>query len=334
MSLTRSLRGRAATALAALTVLTSVAAVAPGPTRAAGGDGLRAAVNDYRADANLPPVAGTALLDDIARARADRLVELDRMEHDIDYVTDRLNRAGVCWSGVGEILAWEKGWPDYDYQRTVTAWFNSPTHHDIMLGADYIAAGGAWASGPDLQHYSVMVFVVLCSQPAAQAQTSSLQPTDRYDPDRGLVMARGRHKVYRLSANGNILGRRTVYLDRQIVRTSSGRAKHGGHVWLKISSGGFSGLWVLERSTQFVRGMTGQAFFDPPIELVVRKGYYVGARFDWLGRVTSSRAKRYYHARLVAASARAIINGQRYYKFAEGPLAGFWVRDTADIYPR
>ena len=334
MSLSRSLRGRLAAALAALTMLGSVTAVAPDPTFAAGGDGLRAAVNDVRAAANVAPVSGTALLDDIARARAEQLVGIDRMEHDIDYVTGRLNRAGVCWKGVGEVLAWEKGWPDYDYQRTVTAWDDSPTHHDIMLGADYNAAGGAWAAGHDLQHYSVMVFVVLCGRPSVQATVSSLVPTDRYDPDRGLIMAPGWHRAFRLSAIGTVRSSRWVHLDHQLVRTASGRVRHRGHVWLHVSTGGLRGLWVLESPRRYVRGTVSETTFAAPLDLVVRRGYYTGVRFDWLGRVTASKGRRYYHAQDIDASARAIINGQRYYRFAEGPLAGFWVRDSADIFPR
>jgi hypothetical protein len=326
--------GRLVSALLASTVLAAVTATAPAPTLAFGGDGLRAAINGYRAEAGLPPVAGTDLLDSIARERADQLVQQDRMEHDIDYVVDRLNHAGVCWSGVGEILAWEKGWPEYDYQRTAAAWDGSPTHHDIMLGTDYNAAGGAWADGRDMQHYSVMVFVTLCNRVSAQTSAvRQLKPTDRYDPDRGLVLQRGRHRAYRLADDGTILGRRTLWLDHQLVRSAAGRTKNRGHVWLKVSSGGLTGLWVLEGPRQWVRGTTALVLFDQPLDLTVARGAYVAQRFDWLGRVKATRQHRYYHKRHVHAGARAIINGQRYYRFTEGPLAGCWVRDTAAISP-
>ena len=165
-------RGRLAAALTALMLLAGVAAASPATTLAYGGDGLRAAANRLRADAHVGPVAGTELLDDIASHRASQLVRLDRLEHDLDYVTHRLNDAGVCWKLVGEILAWERGSSDYDYGRTVQAWFKSDTHRDIMLGDRYNAAGGAWRGAPDMQHYSVMVFVELCG-----TTTSSISVT-------------------------------------------------------------------------------------------------------------------------------------------------------------
>ena len=115
-------RGRIAATLSALALLCAGLAVAPATTLAYGGDGLRAAANAYRAAAHVQPVGGTELLDDIASHRASQMVRLNRLEHNLDYVTHRLNEAGVCWKGVGEILAWERGWPDYDYQRTAKAW--------------------------------------------------------------------------------------------------------------------------------------------------------------------------------------------------------------------
>src|SRR4029079_7130463 len=210
-------------ALLALSALCGAVVAAPTTTLAYGGDGLRGAGNAFRADAHLAAVAGPALLDDIASHRASQMVRLDRLEHDIDYVTHRLNDAGVCWQAVGEILAWEKGWGDYDYRRTAQAWFDSPTHHDIMLGANYNAAGGAWRGTPDKQHYSVMVFVELCGTTTSSLAVSSLRPSRTYAPDRQLVLDRGRHTGYRLSADGFVVSRQTVSYDHRTARSAGGR---------------------------------------------------------------------------------------------------------------
>jgi hypothetical protein len=325
-------RGRVAAALTALTLLCGGIAVTPATTLAYGGDGLRAAANAYRADAHLAPVAGTALLDDIASHRASQMVRLNKLEHDIDYVTHRLNDAGVCWKGVGEILAWEKGWSDYDYQRTAQAWYDSPTHRDIMLGAGYNAAGGAWRSAPDLQHYSVMVFVELCGTSTSSVSVSYLKPSRTYDPDRSLVLDRGRHTAYRLSAEGFVVSRRTVWYDHRTTRSASGRAYVGNTAYLKVSSGALRGYWVRESSHAYVKGMTLFRAFEPARSISLEAGRYHGYRFDWLGRVTDARSRTYRHATVTGVTARAVINGRVYLRFASGWLAKHWVRDTGTIH--
>ena len=128
------------------------------------------------------PVVGTALLDDIATRRAAHIAQEDKLEHHMAYVSQRLNDAGVCWSGFGEIIAWEN-YPDYSPDRAMEMWWNSPPHHDIMLGADYNAAGGDWDTADDGGHYSVMVFVTLCGPSAAAEPGSVLFPDDRYGPE-------------------------------------------------------------------------------------------------------------------------------------------------------
>jgi hypothetical protein len=325
-------RGRVAIALTALMLLGVAMAAAPATTLAYGGDGLRAAANAFRADAHVAPVGGSALLDDIASHRASQLVRLNRLEHDLDYVTHRLNEAGVCWKLVGEILAWEKGWTDYDYARTAQAWFESPTHHDIMLGDRYNAAGGAWRSAPDMQHFSVMVFVELCGTTTSSVSVSTLKPSRTYDPDRPLVLGAGRHTGYRLSADGFVTSRKTVSYGHRVTRSASGRAYLGNTAYLKVSSGMLRGYWVRESSHAYVRGMTLFRAFDTTRAISVAAGRYHGRHFDWLGRVTDSRGRIYAHATLTGATARAIINGRAYLRFASGWLAGRWVRDTGDIH--
>jgi len=319
-------------ALLALSALCGAVVAAPTTTLAYGGDGLRGAVNAFRADAHRAPVAGTALLDDIASHRASQMVRLDRLEHDIDYVTHRLNDAGVCWQAVGEILAWEKGWGDYDYRRTAQAWFDSPTHHDIMLGANYNAAGGAWRGTPDKQHYSVMVFVELCGTTTSSLAVSYLRPSRTYAPDRQLVLDRGRHTGYRLSADGFVVSRKTVSYDHRTTRSAAGRAYVGNTAYLKVSSGKLRGCWVRERSHAFVRGMTLYRAYAPARSISLATGAYRGYRFDWLRRVTATRAHVVDQPATGGATARAVINGRAYLRFATGWLAGYWVRDSRAIH--
>jgi uncharacterized protein YkwD len=166
-----------ALALAFAASLLAVTLASAGPSLAFGGDGLRASANAYRAGEGVAPVAGTPLVDDIATKRAAQMVAAGKMEHDIGYVLDRLNRAGVCWSAVGEIIAWN-GRSEYDYPATMLQWWESPTHHNIMVSPTYNAAGGAWATREGDGNYSVMVFVKLCGADVPQVAFGSTPFTD------------------------------------------------------------------------------------------------------------------------------------------------------------
>ncbi len=162
----------------------------PASTLAYGGNGLRDAANTYRVDGGLlngvpmgggiAPVAGTALLDDIATQRAADMVRNDSLEHDMAYVRSRFDAAGVCWSAYGEIIAysWSSQPSDYSYTRTMLQWWNSPPHRSVLLDANYNAAGGAWARTTAGKAYSVMVFVKLCGPDAPSAEPQATPFTD------------------------------------------------------------------------------------------------------------------------------------------------------------
>ena len=302
------------------------------PVHAAGGNGLRAAANGYRESGGLAPVVGTALLDDIATRRAARMANQDALEHDMDYVAQRLNDAGVCWSGFGEIIAWDS-YPTYDYDFTMSLWWNSPTHHDIMMGADYNAAGGAWDTASGGGHYSVMEFVTLCGASAATESGTVLYPADRYDPDRELVLKSHRVTAYRMDRSGTVLSQKTVKLAKTVRVSSAGRARENGKAWLKVSSGALVGYWVHETNETFVRGLTQKDRFGTLKRVTVEPGRYVGMRFDWLGRIKAQRGYTFGHARTMSVSQHAIINGRHYLLFSSGPLQGYWVRDTPQVDP-
>ena len=317
--------------LAALFMATVILSVAS-PVRAAGGNGLREAANEYRVSGGLAPVVGTALLDDIATKRAARMAQRDELQHDMDYVMQRLNDAGVCWSGFGEIIAWNS-WPTYDYDFTMSQWWNSPTHHDVMMGANYNAAGGAWDDASDGGHYSVMVFVALCGDSVASTPGSVLYPEDRYDPKRELVLKDRRVTAYRLDREGHVLSQKSIRLSHTVRVGSSGRARENAKAWLKVSNGALAGYWVHETNTTFVRGLTQKTKFDPNVNVTLEPGRYEGLLFDWLGRVKGHDSYTFGHERTLFTSALAIINGRRYYMLSSGPLAGYWVRDTPLVHP-
>lgn len=321
------------TALLLSLALATGAMVAAAPARATGGDGLRQEANAYRVDkGHLGPVAASGLLDDIATRRAGQMVAANKLEHDIDYVYDRLNGSGVCWRGFGEIIAWERGYTEYSYERTMGMWWDSPTHHAVMMGEDYNAAGGAWKRADDGAHFSVMIFAELCSATATSTSVPLLKPERLYNPDRPMVFAAGSFTGYRLSASGDVLGKKTVRFGSTHRTISAGRSWVDGRAWLKVSGGPLQGYWVRETTKSYVRGASSRKEYDPDRQLVVLAGRYTGYRFGWLGGTlgareisTSSRVK-------VRVSAWAMINGRPYFLVESGRLEGYWLRDSDKVF--
>jgi hypothetical protein len=82
-----------------------------------------------------------------------------------------------------------------------------------------------------------------------------------------------------------------------------------------------------------VRGLTQRNTFADGKQVRFAPGRYLGMRFDWVGRTTDTDSHTFGGARTMWASQLAIINGRHYYLLSSGPLAGYWVRDTAKVDP-
>lgn len=172
--------------LLALLVSLAFAAGLAAPVAAVDGPAYVAGVNQKRASVQLSPVALHAAVDQVSVERAEQMARNDDFRHDMTYVVDRLRALGVCFTGYGEIIAWEKGYPSYDPLRTVEQWWNSAGHKAIIVG-DYTHAGGSHAtSAATGRTYSAMVFVKLCAGAAPpppdthQTEITRLAGSDRY----------------------------------------------------------------------------------------------------------------------------------------------------------
>ena len=183
--------------LAALLVATVAIASIASPAAAVGGEQYVALASQKRASVGLPAVGLAAIADQISVERANAIAASDDFSHDMAYVKARLDASGTCYTGYGEIIAWEQGYPTYDPARTMEQWWASPTHHAIIVG-DYNGAGGSYATSPNTGRlYAVMIFVKLCSAPAPQPAPggndttfSRLAGGDRYATAAALSQAR------------------------------------------------------------------------------------------------------------------------------------------------
>jgi putative cell wall-binding protein len=195
-AMTRPAVHRLASILLALAFVGALAA----PAAAVDGDRYVALANQKRASVGLSPVALVAAVDQVSVERANQMAASDDFSHDMTYVVNRLKQLGVCFSGYGEIIAWESGYPTYDPARTMEQWWASSGHHAIIVG-DYNAAGGSHATSSRTGRiYSAMVWVKLCQAPVAPAPTptpsapttsiSRLAGGDRYQTAAAISQAR------------------------------------------------------------------------------------------------------------------------------------------------
>lgn len=165
-------------AVSMLTALTLVLAFAA-PAAAVDGDKYVALANVKRDSVALAPVAMSNAVNTVSHERATQMANSDVMSHDLAYVASRLKALGVCFTGYGEIIAWERGYPTYDPARTMEQWWASQGHHDIIVG-NFNAAGGSHKTAASNKIYSAMVFVKLCTAPSSSTVIQRLAGADRY----------------------------------------------------------------------------------------------------------------------------------------------------------
>ncbi len=185
--------------LASILLTLTFAAALAAPAAAVDGDRYVALANQRRASVGLSPVSLVAAVDQVSVERANQMAATDDFSHDMTYVVNRLKQLGVCFTGYGEIIAWEAGYPTYDPARTMAQWWESSGHHAIIVG-DYNAAGGSHAKSSHTgRTYSAMVWVKLCQAPAPAPAPAPSTPTtsisrlaggDRYETAAAISRAR------------------------------------------------------------------------------------------------------------------------------------------------
>lgn len=168
--------------------------IAAPPAAAVDGATYVTLANQKRATEGKGPVAYASLLEQISDERAQTLASSDVFAHDLTYVWNRLKAAGACFTGAGEIMAWERGYPTYDPARTMESWWKSAGHHAVIVG-DYNAAGGSHrTSSASDKLYSVMIFVKFCSAPPTGGtdltDVTRLAGADRYATAAAISRAR------------------------------------------------------------------------------------------------------------------------------------------------
>jgi hypothetical protein len=291
------------------------------PALAVGGSEFVRITNEYRASVGKPPVELNASIDRIAVERANAMASTQTFAHDMDYIKQRMTQMGMCWSNVGEIIAYEGGYPTHSYERTMAQWWNSSGHRAIMLG-DFNAAGGSWAVSAAGKTYSVMVFVKLCGSSASVPKVATIGHA---------VIGRGTHTAIAFDGE-TVVGRMTYTLGRTSGADVSQRAKIDGATYLKIANGVFAGYWLRESYAAYLPGWFDVSSFAP-LRLTFDAGTHVGFKYYSSGNAYARLERTLWRRSGADAVGRAVINGRVHYKVANGIWAGYWVPDTASVWP-
>ena len=105
-------------------------------------------VNQERSAAGLDPLGIDRQLDTAANLHTDRMVQADRMSHQLPGqagLGDRVSNAGYDWIGLGENVAAGYTTPE----AVVDGWMNSPKHRENILNSDFTDIGIGYENAPD-----------------------------------------------------------------------------------------------------------------------------------------------------------------------------------------
>jgi len=122
-------------------------------------------INNHRSAAGHAALRVNPLLQEAAQNHADNMARQDRYGdtdtdghildgHDVVY---RVRVVGYRWSSLGEIVAFNAGFPD-PVQELMDQWWNSPPHRAIMLTGGFKEVGVGVASGASGRTYGAVVF--------------------------------------------------------------------------------------------------------------------------------------------------------------------------------
>ena len=98
-----------------------------------------------------------------------------------------------------------------------------------------------------------------------------------------------------------------------------------GAIFLRMSGGPLSGLWIRESIVAYVVGVVGQQAFDPPRTIALPVGKVIGYTFDAGWNLVTAPILTVANPTSAPASMAAAINGTIHYRITGGPLANTWV---------
>lgn len=150
----------------------------PGVAAAREGSAYVSEANQERTSSGVAPLLSlSAAAESAADQRVRSMAATNDFSHDTTPLVLALEASGACYTGYGEIIAYN-GKRDVAY--TMNQWMASDGHRAIILKSSYDQAGGSWADSAtpvngSFRRYHVMYFVNSCD-------TSAPAPAPAPDP--------------------------------------------------------------------------------------------------------------------------------------------------------
>jgi uncharacterized protein YkwD len=190
-------------------------------------------INGKRASAGLRALQVDPALMAVAQARAEVMAATDILSHtepDGTKAADRVAAAGLTWSAIGEIIAWNNYLTeDLSASQAVMLWTMSPGHYDIMMSTTYTRFGIGAADSASGKHYYAGVFIA--SGSAATTLTDTTRPWVRVSTPTRTILDRYRSRIRTSWVGGDVRslvgptsGLRYYQVQRRIVGRSWGTA--------------------------------------------------------------------------------------------------------------
>jgi spore germination protein YaaH len=156
-------------------------------------------------------------------------------------------------------------------------------------------------------------------------------PGTVFDPSRGGRLAPGTQLGYAIAQDGDLRRARRVVLahPRSFLAGQRATLPNLPGRWLLTESGPLAGMWVRESATAHLRGFVERIGYAEGVQLRLRPAVHLGRRFTSGGAVVATRSMTVSSTAAATADARAIINGQAYWRLSVGRLDGFWLAESA-----
>jgi spore germination protein YaaH len=161
-------------------------------------------------------------------------------------------------------------------------------------------------------------------------------PGVAYAPARPGRLEAGNRTGYAIAQNGDLVvaDEATLTTARAARITQRATVPNLPGSWLYAESSPLAGHWLRETAGQHVLGETQRRVYARAQRVTMRAGMHVAYRFDSQGAITASRSLRLGATSAADSTARAVINGRTYWRLSSGPLAGYWLPQSANAYRR
>jgi hypothetical protein len=159
----------------------------------------------------------------------------------------------------------------------------------------------------------------------------------RWSVAKALTLRRGTHTGYRFDADGGVTEVLTASLadDATVTTNTLRKLPNQSGYWFHVTDGTWDGYW-LHRSDAVhladdpAAGEPVEMTFDPPRQVIVKKGTHTGYEFDAGGMMIAERTITRGWSTPYSASGLELVPNQSgaWFRITTGPLTGYWLRSS------